>query len=48
MVGARCSLLDPHLSTADQLSSGADAEVSEAPSGSPFDVLKRLKGNTDT
>ncbi|GEN22540.1 YceD family protein [Halomonas cupida] len=32
----------------EQLSSGADAEASEAPSGSPFDVLKRLKGNTES
>lgn len=27
----------------DQLSSGADAEVSETPAASPFDILKKLK-----
>jgi uncharacterized protein len=30
----------------DQLSSGANTDVSGAPSESPFDVLKRLKGKT--
>lgn len=32
----------------EQLSSGVETEVSEAPSGNPFEVLKHLKGNTDT
>lgn len=32
----------------EQLGSGADSEASETPSGSPFDVLRRLKGNTES
>lgn len=37
---ARCGV------SRDQLTSGADAEVSETPAASPFDVLRTLKGKS--